>query len=93
MQAQSSATLDSELNKIMAQANQLTANQGNFMAMGSSSASKNEKTISKIILEKVAKQKLEKAKKDAAEAQNAILAIQQRAAMAQKEAEEAEKQS
>jgi hypothetical protein len=36
---------------------------------------------------------LEKAKKDAADAQKAILEIQQRAAIAQKEAEEAEKQS
>jgi hypothetical protein len=50
--------------------------------MATGSATKNEKTISKIILEKVAKQKLEKAKKDAAEAQQAILAIQLRAAKA-----------
>jgi hypothetical protein len=55
MQGQPSATLDSELNKIMAQANELSSNYGNFMAMGSASQSKNEKTISKIILEKVAK--------------------------------------
>ena len=82
---------------MMAQANDLqkfpSLNPSNFMATQSATASKsqNEKTISKIILEKVAKQKLEKAKKDAADAQMQILEIQQRAALAQKEAEEAEK--
>ena len=43
------------------------------MATQSGTKSQNEKTISKIILEKVAKQKMDKAKNYAADAQKQIL--------------------